>query len=56
VAPDEAVDPRFAQALRQAMQAGVEVYAYRCPLSLAGLSLGEALPVAGSLAAVDAYV
>lgn len=56
VAPDETIDPRFAQALRQAMQAGVELYAYRCPLSLAGISLGEALPVAGSLAAVDAYV
>lgn len=47
--PDEAIDPAFARALRAAISSGVEVYAYRCPLTPEGLTLGPPVPVYGSL-------
>ena len=43
--PNYRTDPAFAAALRQAVSCGVEVYAYRCRVSPAGISLGERLPV-----------
>ncbi len=49
--PDE-VDPEFGRALRTAITAGVEVYAYLCPLTLDGLSLGQAVPIFSSLEAI----
>lgn len=52
--PNDVVDPAFSQALRRAIASGVEVYAYLCPLSFAGLTLGPALPVFGSLDAIPA--
>jgi sugar fermentation stimulation protein A len=51
-APDEATDPAFARALRHAIACGVECYAYLCPLTLAGITLGPPIPVFGSAAAV----
>ncbi len=50
--PDEAIDPAFARALRAAISSGVEVYAYCCPLTPEGLTLGPPVPVYGSLEAV----
>ncbi|HMQ32172.1 MAG TPA: DNA/RNA nuclease SfsA, partial [Chloroflexaceae bacterium] len=38
--PDDGVDPAFARALRAAIAAGVETYAYLCPLTPDGLALG----------------
>lgn len=46
--PNEKIDPLFARAMRQAISAGIEVYAYRCPLTPEGISLGKELPVYGS--------
>ena len=43
--PNAAIDPAFAAALRAAVTAGVEAYAYACPFNLAGLTLGEEVPV-----------
>lgn len=43
--PNATIDPGFADALRAAVVAGVEAYAYACPFSLAGLTLGEEVPV-----------
>lgn len=54
--PNETIDPRFAIALRRAIMTGVEVYAYRCPVSLKGIVLGPELPVYGSVGAVPAHV
>ncbi len=48
-APNDIVDPLFARALRQALATGVEVYAYRCPLTPECICLGENVPVFGSL-------
>lgn len=45
VTADAVTDPLFAETLRRAEAAGVEVYAYACPFSLAGLTLGPAIPV-----------
>jgi sugar fermentation stimulation protein A len=53
--PNDEVDPAFARALRRAIAGGVEVYAYRCPLTLDGLTLGPPLPVFGSADAVPAH-
>jgi sugar fermentation stimulation protein A len=50
--PDEAIDPAFARALRGAIRSGVEVYAYCCPLTPEGLTLGPPVPVYGSADAV----
>jgi sugar fermentation stimulation protein A len=44
---NQAIDPLFDQALHQAAAAGVEVYAYACPLSQVGIALGPAVPVLG---------
>jgi sugar fermentation stimulation protein A len=56
VVANEQIDPKFARALHQALQTGVEFYAYRCPLSLAGIVLKEELPVYSSMAAVPTHV
>lgn len=50
--PDEAVDPEFARAMRQALASGVEMYAYLCPLTLEGITLGPPVPVYTSPAAL----
>lgn len=44
-APHEACDPDFAQALRQAMATGVEVYAYRCRIAPAEATITDSVPV-----------
>lgn len=43
--PNYRTDPAFAEALRQAVSCGVEVYAYRCRVLPAGITLRERLPV-----------
>lgn len=43
--PDATIDPALAEALREAVHAGVEVYAYACPFHLGGLTLGGEVPV-----------
>jgi sugar fermentation stimulation protein A len=43
--PAEDSDPGFSRALRTARANGVEVYAYRCPITPAGMTLGDDLPV-----------
>jgi sugar fermentation stimulation protein A len=45
VIPNTAIDPGFAAALARAATAGVELHAYACFLTLAGLTLGPAIPV-----------
>ncbi len=45
VAVNRAIDPDFGLALSEVARRGVELYAYRCPLTLAGIWLGAALPV-----------
>jgi len=47
VAPWREIDPALADALADARRAGVEVYAYRCPITRDGITLGEPLPVLG---------
>jgi sugar fermentation stimulation protein A len=42
---DTRIDPAFATELRAAAAAGVEVYAYACPLTPAGIWLGQSIPV-----------
>lgn len=42
---NRAIDPEFADALVEVARRGVELYAYRCPLTLAGICLGEPVPV-----------
>ena len=44
-APNDAADPAFGKALRRAVADGVEVYAYRCQVSLAEINLGPNLAV-----------
>ncbi len=51
-APDETIDRSFAQALRQALRLGVEIYAYVCPVTPTGITLGREVPVFTSLDAV----
>jgi sugar fermentation stimulation protein A len=46
--PDDEVDPSFARALRAAITAGVEAYAYLCPLTPDGLTLGSPIPIFSS--------
>ncbi|MCU0493075.1 MAG: DNA/RNA nuclease SfsA [Chloroflexaceae bacterium] len=46
--PNELIDPAFSRALRQAVVAGMEVYAYLCPVTPEGLTLGQPVPVFGS--------
>lgn len=43
--PNDQADPLFGGALREARAAGVEVYAYRCHVSLEEVVLAEPLPV-----------
>lgn len=43
--PDQEIDPTFARALRQALTSGVETYAYLCPLTPEGLTLGPPVPI-----------
>jgi sugar fermentation stimulation protein A len=43
-APHSEADPGFAQALREAAQAGVEVYAWRCHVSRQAIQLLDAIP------------
>jgi sugar fermentation stimulation protein A len=45
--PDDEADPAFGQALREAAQAGVEIYAYKCRVSEGEVALNAPLPVAG---------
>ena len=45
LAPNDAADPEFGLALRHAVEAGVEVYAYRCRVTLGEVRLGAQLPV-----------
>jgi sugar fermentation stimulation protein A len=45
--PHDGADPAFGQALREAAQAGVEVYAYKCRVSEGEIALNAPLPVAG---------
>jgi sugar fermentation stimulation protein A len=45
--PNDEADPAFGQALREAAQAGVEVYAYKCRVSEREVTLNASLPVAG---------
>jgi sugar fermentation stimulation protein A len=44
--PHDEADPAFGQALREAAQAGVEVYAYQCQVSEGEVTLDAPLPVA----------
>ena len=45
MAPNEAADPKFCLALRNAVAEGVEVYAHRCSVSLSSIELGDAITV-----------
>ncbi len=47
-APANQGDPGFGPTLRRAIAAGVEIYAYRCPVTSEGISLGELLPIFGA--------
>lgn len=44
VTPDRAIDPAFADALAAAAMAGVEIYAYCCPIERKGITLTQAIP------------
>ncbi|MFV9504582.1 MAG: DNA/RNA nuclease SfsA [Oscillochloridaceae bacterium umkhey_bin13] len=50
--PDATIDPDFARAMRIAITVGVEMYAYLCPLSPEGLTLGTPLPIYSSPEAI----
>jgi sugar fermentation stimulation protein A len=50
--PADDIDPAFARVLRSAVAAGVEIYAYLCPLTPDGIRLGDPLPFFGSIDAV----
>jgi sugar fermentation stimulation protein A len=45
VAPDVAIDPQFAAALRRAIKAGVRIAALRCAAELSGMELHGEIPV-----------
>jgi sugar fermentation stimulation protein A len=45
--PHDEADPAFGQALREAAQAGVEVYAYKCRVSEREVTLDAPLPMVG---------
>jgi sugar fermentation stimulation protein A len=45
IAMYRAIDPAFADELGRAAAAGVEVYGFSCPITPAGIALGEAVPV-----------
>ena len=44
-APNDAADPEFGVALRQAIDDGVEAYAYKCNVTTREISLADRLPV-----------
>ena len=44
-APNDAADPEFGAALREAVGQGVEAYAYRCRVTAREIELGHELPV-----------
>lgn len=44
-APNDAADPAFGEALREAVSLGVEAYAYRCHVSQREVTLDQRLPV-----------
>jgi len=44
-APNEQTDPEFAQALRQAADAGVEIFAVKCEVTPQGVTPRERMPV-----------
>jgi len=44
-APNDAVDPLFGLALREAHSRGVHIYAYRCKVTPAEIELGDEVPV-----------
>ena len=48
VAPAVHIDPEYGRALQSARAAGVEVMAWRLALSVAGIGLGDQVPVVGS--------
>ncbi|SFS43653.1 DNA/RNA nuclease SfsA [Marininema halotolerans] len=43
--PLEAVDPLFAEALKKAKQAGIELRAYDCTVNQEGIELNQAIPI-----------
>ncbi len=43
--PAKSIDPEYANLLSEAMKNGVEVFVYRCKMSLKELSLGKSLPM-----------
>jgi len=43
--PNEGTDPRFAEALREAAERGVEIYAYNSKVTLRGVSINRRVPV-----------
>lgn len=45
VVPADAIDPEYGKVLRQAIAAGVEVYAYRAAISAEEITLMDAIPV-----------
>ena len=45
MAPHEAADPQFGAALRRAVAAGVDAYAYRCRVTEREINLSDRLPV-----------
>jgi sugar fermentation stimulation protein A len=44
-APYEAIDPEFAEALRHAVENGVEVHAYRCAVSTERVEVAEEITI-----------
>lgn len=44
-APNDKADPEFGAALRQAVDMGVEVYAYRCWVTSEEITLSDCLPI-----------
>ena len=45
VRPADEIDPAYGEALREAAAGGVEIYAYRCDVTTAGVWLSERVPV-----------
>lgn len=45
VAPADSIDPKYGELFREALQAGVEVYAYRADISRQSIVLRDQLPV-----------
>jgi sugar fermentation stimulation protein A len=43
--PNEAMDPEFTEAIRGAVEAGVEAYAYTCDINLCTVSIKKRIPV-----------